>query len=180
MTFGRLARLVLVVAPSLVTGCHSSSGSSSSGTSAKAQAGPAASASSTGEAKDACSLLTPAEISTALALSVGPGQPANDGRHCTWDSPQGVEVSSEIENSDEAFRESRQGAGKQAWIKAVDGVGDEAYAVMGGPASMLDFRVGDRIYEVGLLTAGPKYPQDKAIAIEKQLALDAVPRVRGR
>jgi hypothetical protein len=70
----------------------------------------------------------------------------------------------------------------------VSGVGDEAYSVVSGPASMLDFRVGDQIFEIGPLTAGNtknQYPvsgghQQKAVAIEKKLALGTVARIRGR
>ena len=132
---------------------------------------------------DPCALVTQQEVAAAVGEPVGAGVSQNDGLICQWeyadpsDALSGVGASLTIDTDSEAFREEQQGA---PGTTAVSGVGDEAYFQGSSLASILTFRKGDQLFDVGMNVAGNVKQQltvEAQEAAEKQIALAAIARI---
>ena len=151
------------------------SGSTETGTSTPTPAG----------AIDPCSVVTQDQVAAAVGQPVGPGEVQNDDKQCMWeysdpsDEFTGLDVSLAGDTDPEVWREDQQNVGT-AGISAVSGVGDEAYFAAGGLTSSLDFRKGDKLYDVGFLVTSKlqdQYDDGAQQAVETQIALDALPKL---
>jgi hypothetical protein len=174
--------------PANEAGSSSSPPSVPSGTAGGGGGGGAASpggatGSATVGALDPCSLLTQAEVAAATGEPVGAGVSQNDGQQCQWeyadpnDQFSGLDASFALNADPEAWREAQQGG---PLIKAVSGVGDEAYFTEAGNVVILDFRKGSQLFQVGMNVAGSlkdKLPAPAQEGVEKQMALAALPRI---
>jgi hypothetical protein len=127
-------------------------------------------------ASDACSLLTQAEVTSALGASVGAGAwvAPTFKTTCTWRAaPGGGYVTLMMEGLD-AFN-----AGKVAYVKTivvtpVSGIGDDAYYLAIGNNVGLIVKKGTAAFKVAV------YGQeslDQKEAIEKTLATQVVPEL---
>jgi len=132
---------------------------------------------------DPCQLVTQQEAAQATGEPVGPGMEQNDGKQCEWDYTDpsdefsGLNISFSVDSDPEAFREDQQGG---LGTVTVSGVGDEAYFDPAGIASILTFRKGDLLFDVGMNVAGnvaDQFSADAQEAAEKQLALYALARI---
>jgi hypothetical protein len=132
---------------------------------------------------DPCALLTQAEVAAATGEPVGTGVSQNDGQQCQWeyadpnDQFSGLDASFALNADPEAWREAQQGG---PLIKAVSGVGDEAYFTEAGNVVILDFRKGSQLFQVGMNVAGSlkdKLPASAQEGVEQQMALAALPRI---
>ena len=174
--------------PANEAGSSSSPPSVPSGTAGGGGGGGAASpggatGSATVGALDPCGLLTQAEVAAATGEPVGAGVSQNDGQQCQWeyadpnDQFSGLDASFALNADPEAWREAQQGG---PLIKAVSGVGDEAYFIEAGNVVILDFRKGSQLFEVGMNVAGSlkdKLPAPAQEGVEKQMALAALPNI---
>lgn len=124
---------------------------------------------------DACALVTPAQVSTALGVTVKPGEymvPSNK-TICTFDSAnqkKGVEVAivklTLFNNEKTPLHGVKEEQAK--------GIGDEAhYMTTPGFATGLSVRKGNFAFKVR--TYG--FPDDQAKATEKTLALDVLAKL---
>src|ERR1700689_976929 len=142
-----------------------------------AAAAPTAGASS---ATDACSLLTQAQLSAALALPMDAGKYVTPGflKTCTWTPSNGpasaIKFFTLYLQSVEGFEGGKSlvqmGQSKgTAVVTPLSGVGDDAYyASFGSTVTSLMVRKGAAAFKLTLY--GATAP-DKAMAIEKTLAL---------
>ena len=135
---------------------------------------------------DPCSLLTQAEVSAALGVSVGTGGPAQgESRGCGWQyPPSGVPTEQAMVTIDVGTpfphlcgAPSNPAAG--ITVIQVSGVGDGAcYVTMAGlsAGTNLTFEKGGQAYSVSVIL--PYGTPDATVeAANKTLALDAVPRL---
>ncbi|MEO8458077.1 MAG: hypothetical protein ABI559_09715 [Chloroflexota bacterium] len=164
-------------------GSGTSTGGATATSAASATTGSSSTATSGASLTDACSLLTQAEVTSAVGLSVGPGQSLNDGKKCEWDYTDpndefsGLSAAIDIDLDQEVFREDQQGGLNTV---QVSGVGDEAYFTPAGQTSLFDFRKGTLLFETSLLTSGSvkaQFPSETQEAVEKAMALAALPRI---
>jgi hypothetical protein len=174
----RLLLAPILAALVLVAGCSSTA--SGTPTPATSSAGPGSPVTGT---LDPCALLTQAEVAAATGESVGAGASQNDGQQCMWeyadpsDQFSGLDASFALNADPEAWREAQQGG---PLIQAASGIGDEAYYIEAGNVVILDFRKGSQLFEVGMNVAGSlkdKLPAAAQQGVEKQMALDALPRI---
>jgi len=189
--FRRLG-LFAVIAGLVVTAC---SGSTSPATTAPGGGGggggsPSGAPTQSGSngtaaagALDPCTLLTQAEVASATGEAVGPGQSLNDGQMCNWeysdptDQLSGIDASLSVDSDDTAFKEEQQGG---PGVKAASGIGDEAYYLESPLATILTFKKGPYLFDVGMNVAGnmkDKFTIATQEAVEKAMALTAIPRI---
>jgi hypothetical protein len=190
----RLRPAIVLAALVLVAACGGGTGSPGTPTqtplgngngspAATGSSGAGASGTPAAGGSDACSLLTQSEVAAATGKAVGPGVSQNDGLQCQWeyadpsDQFSGLDASISIDTDSTAFSESQQGG---PGITPVSGVGDEAYFLEGGLVGILQFRKGTQLFDVGMNVAGnlkDQYPTATQLAVEKQMALAALPRI---
>ncbi len=146
----------------------------------------AASSAAVAAGSDPCSLLTQAEVSAVLGVSVGPGGPAEGESHgCSWLYPPGgvpkeqanIDIESGTPFSSLCGVQSNAALGLT--IVQVSGVGDGAcFTTMAGlgAGTNLTFEKGGQAYSVSVIL--PFGTPDAAVeAADKTLALDAVARL---
>jgi hypothetical protein len=153
----------------------------SAAASAVAAASALASGVAAGPNVDPCSLLTQAEVSTAIGVAAGPGTTAADPRQCTWlpaaPGPPGVQASVTVNAATTIAQLCT--ATSTSGSTPVSGVGDAAcFAGVGGTgiATYMAVQKGPQIFTVAVvLPTGTPLPtiQDT----EKTLALAIVPRL---
>jgi hypothetical protein len=136
---------------------------------------------------DPCTLLTQAEVSAALGVSVGAGSAAEGESHgCTWvyAPSNGVptaqaNIDIEVGSSFASLCDVPSSSALGLTIVQVSGVGDGAcFSTMAGlgAGSNLTFQKGGQAYTVSVIL--PFGTPDAAIeAADKTLALDAVARL---
>ena len=114
---------------------------------------------------DACSLLTAAQVSSALGSTVGQGTYVmpNFKTTCTWNIPTGGAVTLQILTLQ--FFNAGKGALASAERTSASGVGDEAYYLVMGALSV---RKGTGAFKVAVYSGD--LTMDKKKAIEKALA----------
>jgi Protein of unknown function (DUF3558) len=145
---------------------------------------PSAAASSAAGApvSDPCSLLTQAEVSAALGVSVGPGGPAQGETHgCSWQTPSGAPSANIVIDVGTPFSHlcgapSNPAAG--ITVVQISGVGDGAcYITMAGlsAGTNLTFEKGGQAYAVSVSL--PSGTDATVEAANKTLALDAVAKL---
>ncbi|MHB8524741.1 MAG: DUF3558 domain-containing protein [Candidatus Acidiferrales bacterium] len=124
---------------------------------------------------DACSLLTAAQVSAVLGISVGPGKPLSPTNTtlCHWGDPvlfakgtkrKGVMLT--LQNP-MAFTYAKMPAGHGIAKVPVSGIGDDAvYGTTPGYATVLTVKKGDDVFVVHVTG----FPNDQIKAKEKILA----------
>ncbi|HET7750899.1 MAG TPA: hypothetical protein VFK81_16040 [Terriglobales bacterium] len=142
---------------------------------------------------DACSLLTQAQVSTAVGATVGTGTHVTPSylKTCTWSVPgaptkgvKSVTLSLQPGNSfasakmfmeqAKAMAKSEKGAA-QFSNASVSGIGDDAfYTSMGAGYTGLLVKKGDVVFKVAMYG---DLPTEKKKAIEKTLALQALSKL---
>jgi len=139
---------------------------------------------------DACALLTPPQVSSALGTVVGPGQPMVPGNTtvCTW-KEQGVPGGTErnVSVSVMAVKSFENGKIPMTGITKtpVSGVGDEAYFIEPrGMAAGLSVRKGDTCFQVRARSNATwaktgKTPESEAKdqAVDRALALEILKKL---
>ena len=130
--------------------------------------------------RDACSILTPAQVSAAVGASVGAGESTSTGRTCTWKATDGgaggVTVATLFLQTGASYEGGRKLAAQvsaQAMVP-VSGVGDSAYYFVTGTAVGLLARKGDQAFKAAVYGSAPV---EKKKAIEKALARQVVSRL---
>jgi hypothetical protein len=127
-------------------------------------------------ASDACSLLTQAQVTSALGASVGAGAwvAPTFKTTCTWRAaPGGGYVTLMMEGLD-AFQSGKVAYVKTIVITPVSGIGDDAYYLAVGSNVGLIVKKGTAAFKVAV------YGQeslDQKEAIEKVLAAQVVPEL---
>lgn len=112
-----------------------------------------------GAQRDACSLLTPAEVSAAIESTSLPGKRLlpSDPRHCIWTDSPTIAVSNRRVTltilRPGAYDFGKGGvAGASAKIEPVSGIGDDAYYQLAGTGSpYLTVRKGSTDFQVQIL-----------------------------
>jgi hypothetical protein len=125
---------------------------------------------------DACSLLTQAQISAALSVSVGAGQyQGTYKKTCTWyttsNAAEGAKYVTLVLQGLDAFQAGKLAPVKTIVVTPVSGIGDDAYYLAVGPNVGLIVKKGNAAFKVAVY--GP-LPLEKKQAIEKTLALQIV------
>lgn len=127
---------------------------------------------------DACSLLTQAQVSAALGVSVGPGQHLVGPKMCVWPSPgqsgpKSKRASLGLKDPG-AFAYAKMPAGQGVTKTPVSGVGDDAVSgARPGLTPILTVKKGDVVFVVTV----DGFPADEAAAKEKTLALEVLSRL---
>ncbi|HXY32394.1 MAG TPA: hypothetical protein VEI06_16955 [Gemmatimonadaceae bacterium] len=125
---------------------------------------------------DACSLLTQAQVSAALGLTMDMGRRVvyNNPKMCAWAPPGGAtangpKVTLTLVTSD-AFDRSKTPA-NGATMTPVKGVGDEAFYITGaGTTTALSVRKGTSTFQVRV----GGFQGEKAMQIAKTLAMNVL------
>lgn len=122
---------------------------------------------------DACSLLTPAQVSSVLGIPVSAGGSLGPKIICSWPAPGGTSAPKRVMvyiSNVRVFAGAKMGlAGKAETITPLSGVGDEAfYDVVGSSSIALFARKGDFAVSVKVFGFPPDQTKDK----EKALAQD--------
>ena len=123
-----------------------------------------------GPPEDACSLLTVAQVSAAVSVSVGNGSYPTPTfkKTCTWTAP-GTIVTLMLENLD-MYR-----AGKGTNLAtSVNGIGDDAYYLGAGTAVGLIVKKGNIAFKVAVYA---KISLEKRQAMESALAQQVVSKL---
>jgi hypothetical protein len=125
---------------------------------------PSGGGTTTGGSVEPCSLLTQAEVDTAVGQPLGPGKATIPGYDCTWATTDFTASVSVTVSDWAAIKTSATSTGTST---AVAGVGDEALSKGGG---LLYVRKGDQGFL--LLIGGPKVDSlpDHGLAQEEVLA----------
>jgi hypothetical protein len=137
-------------------------------------AAPSAKAAS---ASDACSLLTPAQVSSALGASVGAGTYVTPEfkKTCTWTVTAGHEfVTLMLENAD-WFQSGKVPMVSSIVVTPAGGVGDDAYYLAVGQNVGLIVKKGKVSFKVAVYASDT--PLGKKEALEKSLAQQVVSRL---
>jgi hypothetical protein len=131
---------------------------------------------------DACSLLSPAQVSAAAGVSVGAGTYATAifKKTCTWgtsgNDAKTAETITLLLQSPEAFENGKRfGGAKSAAVTAVSGVGDEAYYLVIGTTVSMAVKKGNVAFKVTVYASG--ISAEKKQAIERTLARQVVGRL---
>lgn len=121
---------------------------------------------------DACSLLTPAQVSSVLGTPVSAGGALGQKTMCAWPAPGGTHPPKRVMvyiSNVRVFAGAKMGlAGKAEVITPLSGVGDEAFYDVVGSSIALFARKGDFAVSVKVFGFPPDQTKDK----EKALALD--------
>ncbi len=123
-----------------------------------------------GPPEDACSLLTTAQVSGAVSVSVGSGSYVTPTfkKTCTWTAP-GTIVTLMLENLD-AYE-----AGKRSNLAtSVSGIGDDAYFLGVGSTVGLIVKKGNTAFKLSVYA---KISLEKIQAMEKALAQQALSKL---
>ena len=138
-------------------------------------------------AKDACSLLTQAQVSDALGAAFGAGSHVTPQfvKTCTW-TPTGSAkeikaVTLNIQTADSYDSGKKQiemaktaGAGEGTQLISTSGIGDDAYYFnVGTNITQLFFKKGTLAFKIAVYGASA----DKAMAVEKTLALEVISKL---
>ena len=191
-----MKQVVGIVLLAAVAGC-SSSGSAGGGSGGAGGTSATSSGSCTSAAAskgcfgscDACTVLTQAQVTAAVGVSVDAGDNAGDDHSCDWahNDSSGIpdtQVSVDVNINTETFEKICHPTGALAdagiSVTAAPGVGDDACFVqiqgLGSPD--LTFLEGCWAYTISILATTSPPPADATIeADEKTLALDALPNL---
>ena len=131
--------------------------------------------------KDACSLLTPAQVSAVLGIKVGAGKPLpGNSKLCHWGAPvlmakgttkKGVMLTLQ---DPMAFAYAKMPVGHGITKVPVSGIGDDAvYGTTPGYPTVLTVKKGDVVFVVHVTG----FPDDQIKAKEKTLALDVLAKL---
>jgi hypothetical protein len=142
---------------------------------------------------DACSLLTQAQVSAALGVSVAPGAHVNPSnlKTCMWSPPGGLTMGKDLfvslktvdeytsskalmERTRTAMKEEKEDDAGQLTITPVSGLGDDAYYTSAGNHPKLNVKKGDLSFSVEVFG---DFPADKSKDIEKTLASQIVSKL---
>jgi hypothetical protein len=134
-----------------------------------------------GPPTDACSLLTPAQVSAVLGLKVDAGTPLpGNSKLCHWGavvvmakgtSKKGVTLTLQ---DPMAFTYAKMPAGQGIVKVPVSGIGDDAvYGTTPGFPTVLTVKKGDVVFVVHV----NGFPDDQIKAKEKTLALDVLAKL---
>jgi|ERR1700686_4071068 len=126
---------------------------------------------------DACSLLTPAQVSAAVGVSVGHGsyQGPTDKKTCTWNATSAAPSSAKyvtlmLEGMD-AYQAGKSAPVKTIVVTPASGIGDDAYYLAVGRNVGLIVKKGSVAFKVAVYA---DLPMEKKQAMEKTLALEVV------
>jgi len=121
---------------------------------------------------DACSVLTPAQVSSVLGIPVANGtyDMPGDTKTCTWIIAKGGAVTFHLQTVD--FFHAGQGTLAGPERTSVSGVGDEAYYLNQGPTTSLAVRKGGAAFKVAVYSSD--LTLDQRTAIEKNMAQQAL------
>jgi hypothetical protein len=141
-----------------------------------AAAATASSASAT--ADDACALLSPEQVGAALGAAVGQGSFVTPAVHktCTWTATGGGATVTLYLQSLSGYEGGKKLASlaSSATVSPVGGIGDEAYYFNTGNLTSLAVKKGDAALKISVYA---HIPTDKQKVIEKELALQVVPKL---
>ncbi len=133
-----------------------------------------------GSLTDACALLTEAQVTAALGVTVGAGAPPGPGQHsCLW-SDKDVTYTVELSITDGGvFNDTEGGSMSGITITKVSGIGDAAYYFDGGVVFSLYFAKSSNYFSIAVLAGmiNDRLTQDEERAIEKTLALEVLANV---
>jgi hypothetical protein len=129
---------------------------------------------------DACSVLTQAQMSSALGVSVGAGTHVTPTflKTCTWDAPsgssKGVKYVTLMLETVDAYEAGKTVRVKTIVITSVSGVGDGAYYLAVGSNVGLIVKKGNVAFKVAVYGEAPL---EQKRAMEKALALQALSKL---
>ncbi len=128
---------------------------------------------------DACSLLTQAQVSAALSVSVGVGsyQAPNYKKTCTWNTTSAVTkgakyVTLMLEGLD-AYQAGKLAPVKTIVVTSISGIGDDAYYLAVGNVGLI-VKKGNVAFKVAVYG---DLPIEKKQAMEKTLAQQVVSKL---
>ncbi len=124
---------------------------------------------------DACSVLTPAQVSAAAGVTVGAGEYVTPTfkKTCTWHAKD-IIITLNLQDG-AAFEKAKGMASYGAKMTPVGGLGDGAYYMtMGTQQVALMVKKGNTAMKVAVYS---KLPQEKLEAIEKAVAQDALSKL---
>jgi hypothetical protein len=141
---------------------------------------------------DACSLLTPAQVSAVLGVSVGAGshQTPKYLKTCTWTQPNAPMIGSKnvalsLKTVD-AFKSTKtqieqaralakaEKSEAQPDVTPISGIGEDAYYSTDGAHMSLSVKKGDVAFNVAVRG---DFPSDQVKAMEKALALQILSKL---
>ncbi len=136
----------------------------------------AAAPSAAAQPDDACALLTPAQVTAAIGVTVGAGTYITPEfkKTCTWKLADGTPIVTLLIQAASGF-EGGKIWGAKAPITPVSGVGEDAYYLAVGTAVGLIVKKSGISYKVTLY--GRQYSMEHKQAIEKTLALQVASRL---
>ena len=123
-------------------------------------------------ATDACSVLTAAQVSSALGSTVAAGSYDAPGftKTCTWTIPTGGAVTLQLQTVD--FFNAGKGTLASMERSSSSGVGDESYYLGAGSMSGLAVRKGNAAFRIHVYSS--KVTAEQVKTIEKTLAQQAL------
>jgi hypothetical protein len=144
---------------------------------ASAALGPSASA----VPDDACSLLTQAQLSTALSVSVGAGSyiSPTDKKTCSWkgtaDASKGAKIVTLMLQTLAAYQAGKSVQVKTIVVTPASGIGDDAYYLAVGSNVGLIVKKGSAMFKVAVYASDLTLEQKQAV--EKTLAQQVVSKL---
>jgi hypothetical protein len=130
---------------------------------------------------DACSLLTPAQLSAALSVSVGAGSylSATTKKTCSWkgtaDAGKGSKIVTLMLQTPTAFEYGKSFQSKAIVVTPVSGVGDDAYYLAVSNNVGLIVKKGNISFKVAVYASDLTIEQKQAV--EKTLAQQVVSKL---
>jgi hypothetical protein len=131
--------------------------------------------------EDACSLLTQAQVSAAVSVSVGAGSYVTPTykKTCTWNATSPVAKSAKyvtlmLEDLDAYDGGKRIGQMKAVSVTSISGIGDDAYYLAVGSNVGLIVKKGNIAFKVAVYA---DLPIEKKQAMEKTLAQQVVSKL---
>lgn len=121
---------------------------------------------------EACSVLTTAQVSSAVGSTVADGTyiMPTFKKTCTWNISTGGSVTLQLQSLD--FFNAGKGSMAAAERTSTSGVGDEAYYLGMGPTTGLVVKKGNGAFKISVYSSNLSLDQRKAI--EKALAQQAL------
>jgi hypothetical protein len=129
---------------------------------------------------DACSLLTQAQVSAALSVSVGAGsyQTPRFKKTCTWnatsDVTKGAKYVTLVLEGLDAYQAGKLAPVKTIVVTSISGIGDDAYYLAVSSNVGLIVKKGDIAFKVAIYG---DLPIEKKQAMEKTLAQQVVSKL---
>ena len=129
---------------------------------------------------DACSLLTQAQVSAALSVSVGAGSylPPTFKKTCTWnatsDVTKGAKYVTLVLEGLDAYQAGKLAPVKTIVVTSISGIGDDAYYLAVSSNVGLIVKKGDIAFKVAVYG---DLPIEKKQAMEKTLAQQVVSKL---